>query len=301
MLAVVAVLALGGAALALRLEPSAATDTLVARASETLQGHRALQAATSATTPCVVLVRGDLQRTVLTRRPRPPDQARGLPRRATCREKGARGRAPPRACRRELAELKPAKVGLRPGHVRQHRGQPDHRRARRGREQAPAAGEQAAPTAARKAVGASAATPRRSRSGSPQGGQRRASARSSRRRLQLALRYGLTGLPSLDNPELRLHARVRHARERGRAEAALRLPVPELQERRADPGAPATGPDRRRARRGDRADRAGDRARSRSSRSAARATSSPACRWWSRASPTRCAARSSCCSAPRCC
>ena len=49
-LALTLVLALGGAALALRLEPSAATDTLVSRSSDSFRATERLPPATSATT-----------------------------------------------------------------------------------------------------------------------------------------------------------------------------------------------------------------------------------------------------------
>src|SRR5919197_6442796 len=64
-LGLVAVLALGGAALALRLEPSADPDTLVNRSSDTFEATEQFKK-TFGDEAVVVLVKGDLQRTVLT-------------------------------------------------------------------------------------------------------------------------------------------------------------------------------------------------------------------------------------------
>ena len=71
-LGVTAALALGGAALALRLEPSAATDTLVDRGSSTFQDTERFKH-DFGDEAVVVLVRGNLQNTVLT-----SDLGRGL-------------------------------------------------------------------------------------------------------------------------------------------------------------------------------------------------------------------------------
>ena len=64
-LAVTALLALGGAALALRLEPSAATDTLVDRGSDSFKATERFKQ-DFGDEAVVVLVRGDLSKTVLT-------------------------------------------------------------------------------------------------------------------------------------------------------------------------------------------------------------------------------------------
>src|ERR671935_2490230 len=64
-LGIVGVLAVAGAALALRLEPSAATDTLVNRSSGTFKATERFKR-TFGDEAVVVLVKGDLQRTVLT-------------------------------------------------------------------------------------------------------------------------------------------------------------------------------------------------------------------------------------------
>ena len=59
------VLALGGAALALRLEPSAATDTLVSRSSDSFRATERYRR-DFGDDAVVVLVKGDLTKTVLT-------------------------------------------------------------------------------------------------------------------------------------------------------------------------------------------------------------------------------------------
>ena len=65
-LALTLVLALGGAALALRLEPSAATDTLVSRSSDSFRATERFRR-DFGDDAVVVLVKGDLTKTVLTR------------------------------------------------------------------------------------------------------------------------------------------------------------------------------------------------------------------------------------------
>src|SRR5215208_1088916 len=109
-LCVVGALALAGAALALRLEPSAATDTLVNRSSSTFQDTERFRH-DFGDEAVVVLVKGNLQRTVLT-----SDLGRVLGLEG-CLSGNApdtqKGRAAlkklPAVCR-EMAELKPAKV-----------------------------------------------------------------------------------------------------------------------------------------------------------------------------------------------
>jgi hypothetical protein len=110
-LGVTAVVALVGAALALRLEPSASTETLVDRGSESFGATERFKQ-DFGDEAVLVLVRGELPRTVLTAdlgrvlrlegclAGNVPDTAEGL------------GRLPP-VCR-EIAELKPAKVVFGP-------------------------------------------------------------------------------------------------------------------------------------------------------------------------------------------
>ena len=111
-LLLVALLALGGAALALRLDPSAATDTLVDRDSESFEATERFKQ-DFGDEAVLVLVRGELTRTVLTEdlgrvlrlegclSGNVPDTKEGL------------GRLPD-VCR-ELANLKPAKAVYGPG------------------------------------------------------------------------------------------------------------------------------------------------------------------------------------------
>ena len=66
MLGITAVLALGGAALALRLEPSAATETLVDRGSQSFQDTERFKR-DFGDEAILVLVRGEVTRSVLTR------------------------------------------------------------------------------------------------------------------------------------------------------------------------------------------------------------------------------------------
>ena len=109
---------------------------------------------------------------------------------------------------------------------------------------------QALEAARRSALGAAAPCEGRRRCGPGAVHQRNAPARAQVR----AQRH-----PANQRPDLRVRARVRPDRRRaGRAEVALRLPVP-LEERGADPDPPAAGPDRGRAGARDRPDSGGDR------------------------------------------
>ena len=70
--------------------------------------------------------------------------------------------------------------------------------------------------------------------------------------VRLGLQYKLTGIPRINEPELRRDARLRE-HEPVQAQGALRLPVPDVR-LGADPGAAAAGPERRAAHAGDLAD-----------------------------------------------
>jgi len=190
----VAVLAVGGTALALQLEASAATDTLVSSSSDTFRATERFKK-DFGDEAVVILVKGNLQKTVLTE-----DLGR-LIRLEGCLS----GNVPkeglrrlPAGCR-ELARLKPARVVFGPGtFINTAAGQITDEFLRR---RNATAGQ-----AARAAASARRASARR---GDPPAEQRRlaASARSlvegrfTREALQLALRYGITGLPSVDSPE----------------------------------------------------------------------------------------------------
>ena len=193
-LAAVAVLALGGAALALRLEPSAATETLVSSGSDTFKATERFKD-DFGDEAVIVLVKGDLQRTVLT-----ADLGR-LIRLEGCLSGNVPAEAlaqlPP-ACR-EIKDLKPAKVVYGPGtFVNTAASQITDEFVRR--RDAKTREANAAAAAARKLS---------ARRGDPPSEQRRLAnaARElvlgefTRDTLQLALRYGITGIPSVDNPD----------------------------------------------------------------------------------------------------
>ena len=191
---VVAALALGGALLALRLEPSAATDTLVSSSSQSFRDTQRFKR-DFGDEAVVVLVKGNLQKTVLTE-----DLGR-LIRLEGCLsgnvpEEGLRKL--PAGCR-EIAKLRPARVVFGPGTfvntaVREITDEFIRRR------------DTTSQTARRAAASARRASAAR---GDSRAKQERlgASARSlvegrfTQEALQLALRYGITGLPSVDSPE----------------------------------------------------------------------------------------------------
>src|SRR5215204_3871521 len=235
-LAATAFLALGGAALALLLEPSAATETLVNQGSDTFKDTERFKK-DFGDEAILVLVHGELTRTVLTSdlgrliqlegclSGNVPDTKRGL------------GTLPP-VCR-EIAELDPARVVYGPGTfvntaVRQigdQFGKEQRRAAVQGQKAAAAALE----TARGPAGGAGAARTRGSGRGQRQ-------VRRGHRAARSALRADRR--PANQRPELRVGARVRpDRRQAGRAQVALRVPVP-VEERRPDPDPAAAGPHR---------------------------------------------------------
>jgi hydrophobe/amphiphile efflux-3 (HAE3) family protein len=195
-LAVTALLALGGAALALRLEPSAATETLVDRGSESFEATERFKR-DFGDEAVLVLVRGELARTVLT-----PDLGR-LIRLEGCLSgnvpdtKEGLGKLPP-VCR-EIAERKPAKVVFGPGtfvNTAVNRiGDEFDRRQEANQRQA-----RAAATAARKLS---------KRRGDPPAEQERlartafsaVTAQFTQEIFQIALRFGITGIPRIDDPD----------------------------------------------------------------------------------------------------
>ena len=194
-LALTAALALGGAALALRLEPSAATETLVNQSSQSFKDTERFKDDFGGEA-ILVLVRGELTRTVLTSDlgrllrlegclgGNVPDNKRGL------------GSLPP-VCRK-IAELKPAKVVYGPatfintavGQIRDQFVQ---------RQQAAATQAQQASEAARKLS---------KRRGDPPSEQRRLAqaasdavqAQFTNEVLRLALKYGISGVPQINDP-----------------------------------------------------------------------------------------------------
>ncbi len=193
-LVAVAVLAIAGTLLALRLEPSTGTDTLVSRGSggyeETERFKRDF-----GDDAVVVLVKGDLQRTLLT-----SDIGR-LIRLEGCLSGNvpAKGlRDLPAACR-ELAELEPAKVVLGPGTFVNTSveaiGQGLQSLLEGARRQANRADRTARTRARRQGLGPE------EQARLAQEARRRVAARSQQQLLGLGLRYGVTRIPSVDSPE----------------------------------------------------------------------------------------------------
>jgi hydrophobe/amphiphile efflux-3 (HAE3) family protein len=193
-LAVTAVLALGGAALALRLEPSAATETLVNQGSNTFKDTERFKE-DFGDEAILVLVRGELTRTVLTAdlgrlirlegclSGNVPDNKRGL------------GSLPP-VCR-EIADLHPAKVVYGPGtFINTAVGQIRDQFVKQ-QQSAQLQGQQAAEAARRLSK----------RRGDPPAEQARlakaaadaVNAKFVADTLRLALRYGITGVPQIND------------------------------------------------------------------------------------------------------
>jgi uncharacterized protein len=195
-LALTAALALGGGALALRLEPSTATETLVDRGSPTFEATQRFKR-DFGDEAVLVLVRGELARTVLT-----SDLGRVL------RLEGClSGNVPdtpqglgnlPRVCR-EIAELRPAKVVYGPGtFINTAANQIAGEFTKRQRA-----------TRRRAARAARAARRLSQRRGDPPAEQERlaraasdaVNAQFQSDVLRLALRYGLTDVPRIDSPD----------------------------------------------------------------------------------------------------
>ena len=195
-LSITALLALGGAALALRLEPSAATETLVDRGSQSFQDTERFKR-DFGDEAVLVLVRGRLTNTLLTEdlgrllrlegclSGNVPDTEQGL------------GRLPP-VCR-EIAELKPARVVFGPAtFINTSVNELVEEYARR--QQANQAQAEAASRAARRLS---------RRRGDPPSEQRRlaqaafsaVTAQFTQQLIALGLRYGLVGPPRIDDPQ----------------------------------------------------------------------------------------------------
>jgi uncharacterized protein len=194
-LGLTAVLALGGAAAALRLEPSAATDTLVNRGSQSFKDTERFKQDFGGEA-ILVLVHGELTRTVLTADlnrvlrlegclgGNVPDNKKGL------------GSLPP-VCR-DIAELKPAKVVYGPAtFINTAVGQIQDQFAKQ---------QQRAATQAQQAAEAARRLSRRR--GDPRAQQERLAqaaadavqAQFINDTLRLALKYGITGPPQINDP-----------------------------------------------------------------------------------------------------
>jgi uncharacterized protein len=204
-LTITALLALGGAALALRLEPSAATETLVDRGSDSFQATERFKR-DFGDEAVLVLVRGKLSNTVLT-----DDLGRllslegclgGNIRPADLRRELGRHRRDPRrglpAVCGEIAELKPAKVVFGPATFINTSVN----------EIVEEIGRRTQATQRQAAKAAEAARRLSKRRGDPPAEQRRlaeaafnaVSAQLVQRMIADGLRYGLSGVPRIDDP-----------------------------------------------------------------------------------------------------
>jgi hydrophobe/amphiphile efflux-3 (HAE3) family protein len=192
--AVIGALAVIGAALALRLEPSASTDTLVGRDTAAFQATERFRKEFGDES-VLVMVRGDLQRTMLT-----SDLSRliGL-------EGCLSGNAPPRALRElppacsRLADTKPAKVVYGPGtFVNTAVGQ--IQKGFRAKQADTARRGEAAAQAAKK-IAAKRGMSRAVQERYAKQARQLAYSQFIRDSLQIALKYGLTSVPEVNNPE----------------------------------------------------------------------------------------------------
>ena len=243
-LAVTLLLALGGAGLALRLEPSVGTETLVDRGSETFEATQRFRD-DFGDEAVLVLVRGELDAHRAHRGPGPGARARGLPVGQRARQQEGLGKLPP-VCR-EIAELDAAKVVFGPAtFINTSVNLIGAELA--GRQKANQRQAQAAAEAARKLS---------RRRGDPPAEQERlanaafsaVTAQFTQQVFQTALRFGITGIPRLDDPDF-VSRLVFASGEVGSAQVALRVPVP-VGERRDDPrsgsspGSPTRSAERR--------------------------------------------------------
>jgi hydrophobe/amphiphile efflux-3 (HAE3) family protein len=191
-LVAVAVLAIAGTLLALRLEPSTGTDTLVSHGSATYEQTERFKR-DFGDDAVVVLVKGDLQRTLLT-----SDLGR-LIRLEGCLSGNVPAKALrdlPAACR-ELAELKPAKVVLGPGTFVNTSVEAIGQGIQSLLEGARREANRADRRARRKARGEGLGLEEQVRLGEQ--ARRDVAAKSQQRFAALALRYGVTDIPSVDS------------------------------------------------------------------------------------------------------
>ena len=193
--AVVGALALVGVVLALQLQPSASTDTLVGRSSKSFQATERFRKQFG-DEAVLILVRGRLQNTILTRDLFPLIGLEG------CLSGNAPSKAAlrklPRPCA-ELAREKPAKVVYGPGTFIQTAVEQIQRGFQAKQAQAAREGEAAAANA--RLLGK-----RQGYSKARQDELARAAKQVSfnkfvRESVLLGLRYGMTGLPRIDDPE----------------------------------------------------------------------------------------------------
>jgi hydrophobe/amphiphile efflux-3 (HAE3) family protein len=193
-LGLVAVLALGGAVLALRLEPSSSTDTLVNRSSSTFKATERFKH-DFGDEAVIVLVKGNLQRELLT-----ADLGR-LVRLEGCLSGNvpAQGlKSLPKQCA-EINRLKPAKVVFGPGtFINTAATQITNRFL----QQRQAVSDQAEVVArAARKLSAKRGDSKAEQNKLANAARKAKMAEFSQEAIGLALRYGLTGLPSLGNPD----------------------------------------------------------------------------------------------------
>ena len=162
--------------------------------------------------------------------------------RAACRATSRTPRRGSAACRRCAARSRrssrPRSV-YGPAHVRQHGSRADPGRVR----QAPAGrGAQAREAAeAARRLSRSRGDPRAEQERLARAAADAVQAQFVNEAFRLALRYGLTGIPRINDPNF-VSTLVFDSSSAGRAEVALRLPVP-VEERRPDPDPDAARPD----------------------------------------------------------
>jgi uncharacterized protein len=193
-LVAVALLAIVGTLLALRLEPSTGTDTLVPRGTDAFAETERFKREFG-DDAIVVLVEGNLQRTLLTADLGRLIQLEGC---LSGKVPAAGLRTLPPACR-ELAELEPARVVLGPGTFLNTSanliGDGLQQLLRGSSRQAKRAARQARAKAAEQGL---AATEQERLAGEA---SKRVEAQAYQQLLALGLRYGLTDIPSVSSPE----------------------------------------------------------------------------------------------------
>ena len=259
-LVIVPIVALTGAGIfaATRLDTNAGTDTLVSKGSSEFQATQDFHQKFG-DEPVIVLAKEDLRKLVLTKDleplfeleecfaggtqlaagASPQDEGAAARRSATGSPSSTRATpssGPATFLYLSVAGIQQALQGQIGGAAQQARAAGDQARRAAAKRGASAAEQQQAANAAAQQV-----------LGQFQGGL-----------IQVAIQYGLTSIPRLDDPNFVSRVVFDESKPAGHAEGALRLPLPEP-ERGPDHRAPPPRPDRRRAARGDRALQAGGR------------------------------------------
>jgi hydrophobe/amphiphile efflux-3 (HAE3) family protein len=188
----VAVVAIAGALFALRLEPSSGTDSLVSKGSDTFEQTERFQQ-DFGDDAVVVMVKGDLQKTLLTTDLQKLIQLEGC----------LSGKVPAKALRdlpepcRELAKLKPAKVVLGPGTFVNTAVEAIGQGLTGLLEGSRTKANRAAKVARRAAAAQGLPTEEQNRLALE--ARKRVAAQSQQQLLALGLRYGITEIPSVDS------------------------------------------------------------------------------------------------------